>query len=532
VLGAGVVLTWLFFRGFVLRRWLSPLNFVRFATLWASAVMLCGALAVFHLGALVKLEQVSELLRQGEFRALGSSLPLSGVLEGRRYWLLLAFTPLAIVLGKLAAFALAGRVLFLRRDLELLPLAVLATATLQYVVFKQGADIHFFWPEYFALFFAYGLGALVATATSGTRWALAGLQRSVPTELLRMAYGAVGLLLALAILPDGLRALVYARKTGGRFNEKGLIIQPDFDKAAAFEQVALDLPARAAVGLSSSIKPSYWMDWVLERPTRYVGLPRADAAGVARFLLDARFDSRGALESLTREFPVRAFGPFLVADTEAPAAPTDAYAIVPRRAGVLERWFVASTHDLYDVVPDAFSTWELRLHLGQAPNPAPDAKPETWEDLRIAHNLAAARGDLESALAIRERLLHGLDPKAHRSYTNGVELLGLRFEHGASDRLTLYFSASQAQPTDVAFKLTSFVERAPRWSLVPKDELAWDVGMPFALPTSLWRPNFIYSSVTEILRRPGRERYVGTFRGPQAPVLVEPKDAGPLIVLE
>ena len=40
---------------------------------------------------------------QGQARASGSALPLEQVLESRRYWILLAFTPIAIGLGKVAA---------------------------------------------------------------------------------------------------------------------------------------------------------------------------------------------------------------------------------------------------------------------------------------------------------------------------------------------------------------------------------------------------------------------------------------------
>src|SRR5262249_50625912 len=141
----GLVLAALFLRGFVLRRLFPPLAFERFAMLWASAVSLCSAVFLFHVIAILKLDHVTELLRQQEFRSAGSDSPLSEVLAARSYWIALAFTPLAIVLGKLGALALVTRLVVLRRDLELFPLAVLATATFQYLYFKQGADIHFFW---------------------------------------------------------------------------------------------------------------------------------------------------------------------------------------------------------------------------------------------------------------------------------------------------------------------------------------------------------------------------------------------------
>jgi hypothetical protein len=537
----GLVLGALFLRGFVFRRLLPPVSFERWASLWAFAVVALGAVGLVHLVLFVKLEQIGELLRQGEFRSAGSDLPLSAVLEQRRYWIQLAFTPLAIVLGKVAAPLLLARLLVGRRELELFPLAVLATAAVQYVVFKQGADIHFFWPQYFALYFAYAVGALVASLDRWGTWALSGRKGSLRPSLMPWVararfvpwvVGGAALLTLLALLPDALRALVYARKSGGRFNERGLIIHPDFDKARALAEVAASLPPDAVLGVASSMKPSYWIDWVLERPVRFLGLPRVGAAGVAAFALDARFDTRGAIESLTREFPVRAFGPYLVADTQSLAAPVEGYAFVPRRLGKLERLLTSTTHDTYDLAPDAFWTWELRSHLNQVPSPEPRAVPVTHEELRIAHNVAIWNGDFVRAQALRARLFEGVDRRAAHAFSGGVSYLGSRLTRGDSTHLTLYFETATPLPVDVQFRVTSYVEAAPRYSLVPKDELPWDVGMPFVLPTSLWRPGFIYCSSTEVTRRPGRERYEGAFRGQLAPTLPEGKHAVVLLVLE
>ena len=525
-----LVLGAIFLRVFVLARFSPPFRLDRGAAFWAWGVVLVGGLASYHLVELVRLEHVSELLRQGEFRSNGGAQPLSDVLHQRRYWLTLAFTPLAIVIGKIALPVLLARLLIGRRGLELFPLAVLATASVQYVVFKQGADIHFFWPQYFALYFAYALGALVATLDYAITWAEGRLPAS-RRELSSWVGAGLALMIVLAILPDGLVALVYARKTGGRFNEKGLIIHPDFDKAAALAAVAPSLPAGAVFGLASSMKPSYWMDWVLRRPVRYVGLPRLGSSGVTAYAVDARFDTRGAFESLTREFPVLALGPYLVADATAPAAPVVGYELVPQRLGALARFFVATSHDVYGAVPDPFWTWELREHLSQAPNPAPTGAPETHEKLRIAHNFALRNGDVAGAARYEQQLLAGVDLRAARSYTGGVELLGARLEDGASAHLTLYFRTSAVLPTDVEFKVASTVTRPRPYSLVPKDELVWDVGMPFVIHTTLWRPGFIYSSITELIRRPGSERYDGAFRGPQAPVLTSERPRAPLAEL-
>jgi hypothetical protein len=184
------------------------------------------------------------------------------------------------------------------------------------------------------------------------------------------------------------------------------------------------------------------------------------------------------------------------------------------------------------VRPDPFWTWELREHLGVAPNPPPGRSPDGFEQTRIAHNVAVASGDGALAERFRRELLAGVDRRPARDFTRGVRLLGVRLELGASDVLTVYFEAAGPLADDPGFSITSFVERAPKGALVPRDELPWNVGMPFTLSTSFWRQGFVYSSVTELMRRPGRERYVGAFVGSGAPVAVSGPGETTLLVLE
>ena len=47
---------------------------------------------------------------------------------------------------------------------------MLLCALVQYLVFKEGADIHIFWPHYFAPYFALAMGALSASAGELTVW--------------------------------------------------------------------------------------------------------------------------------------------------------------------------------------------------------------------------------------------------------------------------------------------------------------------------------------------------------------------------
>jgi len=518
VLFAGLVLGGLLFRGFVLRRFFEPVPFERFAALWASLVALLAVILLFHAAAIAKLDQLGELMRQGEFRALGADRPLDEVLASRAYWIALAFTPLAIGLGKVAAPLLAVRLAVRRTELELIVLALLATAIFQYVVFKQGADIHFFWPQYFALYAAYAAGALAVTLEEGVRrhfprLAAAGLAPGLGVALI---LGSVA-----AILPEGLGALLYARKTGGRFNEKGLIIHPDVDKQAALAKVAETLPDDAFVGLDGSMKQMYWMDWTLRRPVGPMPFPKlGQALRQSHFALDLRFAAPAQAASLVEQFQTQAFGPYLVADLRAVTTPLEGHALVPREPTLLQRLFVSSSHALYDIVPDPFLTWELRHHFDRASAAPPAAAPRGPEQLRIAHNVAVLAGDMNGAAKLRERLLAGTERRVARDYTDGVSLLGWRFETGASDFFTVYFEARRPLRANYPFGITSHVEEALK-TITPPDDKAWDVGMPFVIPTTLWVEGFIYAAVTEILGRPGRERYDGAFRGRGAPVPVE-----------
>jgi 4-amino-4-deoxy-L-arabinose transferase-like glycosyltransferase len=526
-----LVLGGLFVRGFVLRSLFPPLRFERFATLWASAVVLVGTVLAFHVAAFWRLGHLQELLVQGQARANGADLPLEEVLESRRYWILLAFTPLAIALGKIAAPVLLARVTLFRREGELFPLAILATAIFQYVGFKQGADIHFFWPQYFALYFAYAVGALGACADEIGRYALARTNREHLVPTLRWGMLAAALVTLSLMIPDAVRALCWARKSGGRFNERGLIIHPDLDKSAVFAELARTLPEDATLGVDASMKPSYWMDFVLERRVVFTSPPRPQRAPTSHFALDARFSASEALRSLTRDYAVQAFGPYWIADASAPHEPIVGHAAVRREPGFFERLFVSSNHALYEVKPSPYLTWELREHVGLEPNPVPRVAPRA-DERRSAYNAAVASGDEALAARLRGELFSGVERLAARDFSRGVRLLGVRHDRGASDVLTVYFEAAGPLRGDPGFVITSIVEAPPRHSLVPPDELEWNVGMPFAFPTSFWRPGFVYESVTELMRRPGRERYVGDFRGPEAP---EPTSGPPettLLVLE
>jgi hypothetical protein len=119
----------------------------------------------FWVGMFVKAGKLADWLTSGESRSSGAGVPLAEVLASRAFWIESAFTPMVIAIGKCAAPVVVLRAIVVRRPVEFFALASLFGATVQYVVFKSGADIHYFWPQYFVLYFALAFAQLVATLT-------------------------------------------------------------------------------------------------------------------------------------------------------------------------------------------------------------------------------------------------------------------------------------------------------------------------------------------------------------------------------
>ena len=86
--------------------------------------------------------------------------------------------------------------------------------------------------------FRIGLSSLLVGAEEVGRWALARYGRAQFFPPFAWGVFAAGLVTLSLMVPDAWRALVWARKSGGRFNEKGLIIHPDLDKSAVFRALS------------------------------------------------------------------------------------------------------------------------------------------------------------------------------------------------------------------------------------------------------------------------------------------------------
>ncbi|WP_438015360.1 glycosyltransferase family 39 protein [Sorangium sp. So ce315] len=542
------------------KRVFGPVHERRYAQWWVLTAFIAALTAALYVALFHHAGKLGDLLASYGFRSSGNTAPLGKVLESRRYWIELSFTPVAIAAGKLGAVVCAARLALLRREHDALPLLYLATATVQYVVFRQGADIHIFWPHYFGAYFALAAAALVDTGAALLERAAAARRalRSAPSAASSSpasppspsaappaatpawppasaapawpALAALALWLAplAVVLRDGLPALRYARETGGRFNERGHLIHSDGAKTAFLRWLAPRLPADATVEIHEGMKATWAQVWALggrvARPNRPA--PRQEPPRGA-YLVDTRFMLDRDQASLARRFDITAVGPFWAIGAAGSAGPPgargiEAFSFREREPGLLAWYLVSGTEPEREIVPDPFLTWELRAHFGQPAEP-PAEPPGTLEQKRIAHNIALAAGDGARAAALLAEISAALRPLGAR-FDDGTELLGTTFHEGARSLLTIFVRAGGPATDDVTLAVRSrVVERAPL-STTMADPVTREVGLPTAISPQRWRAGFLYADPVPIRKRPGTEVFWASMRARErgrAPRLVD-----------
>jgi len=104
---------------------------------------------LYSIGLFFHAGHVTDWLSSGDTRSTGSEGKLEDVLKARAHWIDFSFTPLAIFIGKVAARVCLLRWIATRHDEETYAPGFLLGGVVQYVAFKQGADVHIFWPHYF-----------------------------------------------------------------------------------------------------------------------------------------------------------------------------------------------------------------------------------------------------------------------------------------------------------------------------------------------------------------------------------------------
>lgn len=514
-------------------RYFGRVDTLRFGQWWSIAVCLIGFTLFAYFAYFKHIGAIEDLLKQETKREKGNDIALGQVLDGRSYWIDVCFTPVAVTVGKIALPVFLLRLLLMRRPLEIFPLAILLMAGLQYVRFKNGADVHVYWPQPFAPYWALSLGVLAHAVIGGVRFAMRQRGRFDPRGIVPIVVLASLAILPLGMVRDALLGLRYARETGGRLNDRGRRIFQDIDKSVAAGWMSQRMLGPTRVQVHSSMHGNWSIDWALHRPTVGVdALPNRTSPGEDRyFLADLAFLTSDERRKLADNFHVVAVGQFVLVDREEEHAPADGYSFVSREPTTLEWYLTAGTDPIRTIRPDPWYTWELRDHFGQGPNPKPADPPSTLDEVRIAHNAAVAGGDSALADRYQAQLVDQLDVRPSTKFTDGTLLLGQRYTPGVAPTLDEYFLAAGPAAADIQFDIEAAVQRGPLGSLVGPDPLKKLTGMPLVLPPMQWRGGYIYVDRTEIRHRPGREIFSGFFVSPEKTTPPQPLNGSKHVLL-
>jgi hypothetical protein len=280
------------------------------------------------------------------------------------------------------------------------------------------------------------------------------------------------------------------------------------------------------------MRSTWAFDWALHRPLHEVeGLP--DKPNEERYwVADLEFLPVKDQLQLASSYKAIVVDHFVFVDREAPKGPVDAYVFDVREPTLLEWYWANGTEPVRTVRADAWATWELRNAWGQTPNPPPTGEPQTLDQIRIAHNMAIARGDADAAARYEKDLLAQLDTSVAAGFTDATRLIGERYVKGVLPELDTYFRAAATSADEFEFAVASVVDRRKRFSIVPADEKVKQLGNPFLIDPRLWRLGYIYVSRAPIHHRPGTEVFFGRFeplsKDYKAP---KPQEGGPEVKL-
>jgi hypothetical protein len=533
------ILAWAFLRAFVLpQAWTPRFPFHWYARWWAMSVVIATGTVLLWLALFYKADKIGDWLGSGEMRAGGQDLPLRAALEARKDWIEFSFTPLAIGLGKLLAPLCIVRALAIRRDEELYGLSILFAALVQYVVFKRGADVHIFWPHYFAAYFALALGQLAASIAWVTR-ALG--ERRFPLASSRWAgWLALGLGLApsFAMAPDAVRSLSIWRRTGGKYDDHGSPFRSEIDMLyVARNVVAARTPIGASIDQHSSIPLSWEHRWAAMRLPHPSPQPEVSAKGVAQHpMWFARPSELGTDEQvrIAATAHVEVYGDAWVVDQRSGPGPIDAWTVKEREPNPLEWLLYGGWEPMrsIDPAPDPLATWEWRVHFGQSAIAPEAAGDGSLEDLRILHNAATFRGDSARAADLRRQILTKIDHTVAAEFDEGLRLVGARITSGVRPCIEIWFEASGPTTGRAAFAVRSLVEAPAKLSLIPADSTERDMAvLPPRISTKLWRAGFLYKVEAVLNHRIGRERYWGYWVSQDGAAAPSRVDSGSPVVL-
>jgi hypothetical protein len=554
----GPVVIFAFFRAYVLpRRWYGPIDERMHARWFAWSTAMAVGTFIIYIYLFAKADKLGDLMGSYDLRTSGAEATIKETLnERRKLWLGMMLTPISY--GAIGAGIPIALVRLVKRPLDIVPVAWFFAASFQYFVFKQGADIHIFWPHYYGPTAAMGAGCIAAALMHG-RGALLRLVEVVRARLAkrasesgvtaprdprrgemwmrRLRYATAAIVVIALGIPIALLArmgipqLVQGRKTAGRFDQGGHYISSDSDMTQFAQWAYSAPPAKLPQGLVlEKYDFNYSCEYAIGRPyTRVNSLTSAKADDPQHIaVVDTRNQSVKDLESIAKQFAVQAVGPFWRVDRSMRGPALMAHRYLEREPGPLEWYFESGTDLVRTISPDEdpWVTWEWRDALG-LPAPVPALSPVTTEELRIAHNIAVAQKNTTRAAELKEKLAGSVGRPMHIDYSGGVHLQGVDVQMGSAIVATLYWETDEHfKKLDTVYQVKCKVGPPPRLWEGPIDYFEKDMApVPTIRPQS-WKPGYLYAQRFIVLHRIGREACRGSF---SSELKVQSGDPTPLL---
>jgi hypothetical protein len=517
----GFVCAFAFVRAYVLpRRWIGHIQERKHAQWFVYTVAATLGTVLFYAVLFAKFGKIADLFGSYELRSAGASQPVSAVFSPRR-WMWIQWTlPVMTLWAMAVAVPLALARTIVVGAAEIFLPVWFASACLYYFLFKQGADVHIFWPQMFGVAVALSCGCLTAQATAlGERvCAAVSAARRAKVRLGLSAAGGVALGLYVIVLGRmGLAQMKQSHLTSGQFDEGGNFIT-SYRNAAVFADWAMrGLPPSDNLVLHSSFAPAPSVEYTAQRVVHLTNEmtatgpndpDRYELAFVGQLPV-------GEMRSWAANFTPEIAGPFWKIDRARPHEPLVAYRYVERLPTWWEAFFVTGTDAIRTIGPiDPFATWEWRSSLNVTPNPPPSSAPSSFEEIRVAHNVALEGQDVGGARGLRDRLEDQLTERKETQWSGDVRLLGYRMEKGTAPIVTLLWEAGpHFVPFDGEFRVRSRIIRPPPLWASTTDFYEKEVAPKEALRPALWKPGFLYSQRFVVLHRIGEESYKGFFTG-------------------
>jgi len=409
---------------------------------------------------------------------------------------------------------------------EFVPLAWIFAATFQYLIFKQAADVHIFWPQYYGPSAALGFGAITATLLAGRQQ----VQQSLPPPAARVFCIATAAGLGLAVsVPIFLMARMalaqayQARITSGRYDDGGRFIETETDASQFVSWVMGSSAPSALLAVTRSFPIGPHIEYSGGRVMEVLGNDPGHVPSIApdRFaVLDARKTSVADLRTVSHGYSVLAVGPFWRID-RAGGSGFVAMRYVQRQPNLFERYFVIGSDLIRFIGPeeDPWAAWEWEDALDLDPT-SPSWVPSTFEELRIAHNVAVAHGDKGQAQQLGERVIAAMEDKTRVDLTGDVHILGRTVDRGgAVPVVTILWQAGPAyEQADIHFSVMCTVLGPPRLWFSKTDYFEKEVAPEMVMRPQLWKPGHLYAERFVVMHRIGTEACLGAFSpGPVHP---------------